>query len=83
MVTMAVMLLKTSEERLRGRVMGVRMLAIFSQTFGLLAAGALIEHFGFGVTATLLAGSALVCTLLIMVRWQVDLWPADAPANAR
>ena len=83
MVTMAVMLLKTSEARLRGRVMGVRMLAIFSQTFGLLAAGALIEHFGFGATATLLAGSALVCTLLIMLRWQVDLWPADAPANAR
>ena len=83
MVTMAVMLLKTSEERLRGRVMGVRILAIFCQTFGLMFAGVLIERFGFGATAMLLAGTALVVTLLIMLRWQVDLWPAEAPANAR
>ena len=83
MVTMAVMLLRTSEERLRGRVMGVRMLAIFSQTFGLMFAGVLIEQYGFGATATLLAGSALVCTLLIMARWQGDLWSANAPANVR
>ena len=83
MVTLAVMLLKTSEERLRGRVMGVRMLAIFSQTFGLIFAGWLIEQFGFGATATLLAGSALACTLAIMAWWQPDLWSVQAPANLR
>ena len=83
MVTLAVMLLRTSEERLRGRVMGVRMLAIFSQTFGLMFAGWLIAQFGFGWTAMLLSASALVCTLAIMVWWQPDLWPEQAPANAR
>ncbi len=83
MVTMAVMLLKTSEVRLRGRVMGVRMLAIFSQTFGLMAAGWLIMRFGFGATAMALAGSALACTVLILMRWEPDLWPETAIANAR
>ena len=82
MVTLAVMLLKTSEERLRGRVMGVRMLAIFSQTFGLMFAGWLIEQFGFGATAMLLAASALGVTLLIAVLWKPDLWSLQAPANA-
>ena len=81
MVTMAVMLLKTSEERLRGRVMGVRMLAIFSQTFGLLLAGVLIERYGFQPTALLYATGALACTVAIALYWQRDLWPVGARAN--
>ncbi len=81
MVTMAVMLLKTSEERLRGRVMGVRMLAIFSQTFGLLVAGLMIERYGFQPTALLYATGALACTLAIALYWQRDLWPIGARAN--
>ena len=83
MVTMAVMLLKTSEERLRGRVMGVRMLAICSQVLGLLAAGALIERYGFGWTASLYTGVALLFTLLIALRWQGDLLTSRAIANSR
>ena len=63
--------------------MGVRMLAIFSQTFGLMAAGWLITRYGFGATAMALAGGALACTVLILVRWEGDLWPETAPANAR
>lgn len=81
MVTMAAMLLKTSEERLRGRVMGVRMLAIFSQTFGLMLAGVMIKAYGFGFLGTLYAAGALVCTLLIIFRWQRDLMPSTAVGN--
>ncbi len=81
MVTMAVMLLKTSEERLRGRVMGVRMLAIFSQTFGLLLAGVVIERYGFQALALFYAAGALAATIAIMLYWQRDLWPMQVRAN--
>jgi hypothetical protein len=77
------MLLRTSSEPFRGRVMGVRMLAIYSLPFGLLVAGALIERIGFGATATLYAVIGLIFTAVIAVRWRADLWRRDAPANAR
>ena len=83
MLTMAILLLRTSEVRLRGRVMGVRMLAIFSQTFGLMAAGVLIARFGFGWTAALYAGVALGLTVLIALRWQGELLTRQALANGR
>ena len=54
-VSLTVLLLRTSHERLRGRVIGVRMLAIYSLPLGLLAAGVLIERIGFSATATLYA----------------------------
>ncbi|MEZ5851020.1 MAG: MFS transporter [Hyphomicrobiaceae bacterium] len=83
LVSMAILLLKTSEERLRGRVMGVRMLAIISQVPGLLPAGLLIERFGFSATAQLYSGGALLCTILIWGMWHKDLWPPEAVANVR
>jgi hypothetical protein len=55
MVSHSVILLRASGQRFRGRIMGVRMLAIYSLPVGLLAAGALIERFGFRATATLYA----------------------------
>ncbi|HEX3860896.1 MAG TPA: MFS transporter [Stellaceae bacterium] len=83
LVPMSVMLLHSAGERFRGRVMGVRMLAIYGVPIGLLAAGALIERIGFAATTSLycLVGASL--TLLIALHWRADLWPADAPANAR
>ena len=72
-VSLTVLLLQTSHERMRGRVIGVRMLAIYSLPLGLLAAGALIERIGFGATATLYAGLGLSCTLAIAWRWRADL----------
>jgi predicted MFS family arabinose efflux permease len=83
LVPLSVMLLRTSSEPFRGRVMGVRMLAIYSLPFGLLVAGALIERIGFGATATLYAVIGLIFTAVIAVRWRADLWRRDAPANAR
>jgi MFS family permease len=83
MVPMAVMLLRTSSEELRGRVMGVRMLAIYSLPLGLLAAGWLIGTIGFQATATLYALIGLACTALIAIGWRREFWTAGAPANAR
>ena len=83
LVPMSVLLLHSAGERFRGRVMGVRMLAIYGVPIGLLSAGVLIESLGFAATASLycLVGAAL--TLGIALHWRADLWPADAPANVR
>jgi hypothetical protein len=83
LVPMSVMLLHSAGERFRGRVMGVRMLAIYGVPIGLLAAGALIERLGFAVTASLYCLVGALLTLFIALRWRADLWPVDAPANAR
>ena len=83
MVPMAVMLLHSAGARLRGRVMGVRMLAIYGLPIGLLAAGILVERFGFAATASGYCLIGLALTALIGVRWRHALWRLDAPANAR
>ena len=67
----------------RGRVMGLRMLAIYGLPLGLLAAGAMIDLIGFVTTATLYCGIGLALTLLIALRWRAALWPLEASANAR
>ena len=83
MVALAVMLLRTTSAAFRGRVMGVRMLAIYSLPIGLPVAGVLIDLVGFHSTATLYACVGLMCTLIIAFNWRSELWPAEAPANAR
>ena len=83
LVPLQVMLLRNSSVQLRGRVMGVRMLAIYGLPVGLLVAGVLIERIGFSNTVTLYAGIGLACVLLIAAHWRADLWPVQAPANAR
>lgn len=81
MVPMAVVLLRIAEDRFRGRVMGLRMLAIYGLPVGLLAAGALIGWMGFTPAASLFAGVGLVASLAVMLAWWRHLWPAEAPAN--
>lgn len=83
MVPMSVMLLRTAEPRFRGRVMGVRALAVYTLPIGLLTAGALIERIGYPATATLYAGFGILVTLLIAVYWRNAVWRIDGAANAR
>ena len=83
MTPMAVMLLHSAGAKFRGRVMGVRMLAIYGLPLGLLAAGGLIERFGFAAIATAYCVVGLLLTVVIALRWRAALWPLDAPANAR
>jgi len=80
MVTLAVVLLRTAEPRYRGRVMGVRMLAIYGNPMGLLAAGVLIEHIGYAATALIYGGVGLAFTALILLRWRTAVLPREAPA---
>ena len=53
MVPMAVILLRTADPAFRGRVMGVRMLAVYGLPLGLLLSGPLVENLGFAVTGSL------------------------------
>ena len=76
MTSLQITLLREAGERFRGRVMGVRMMAIYSLPIGLLAAGPLIGAIGFRGTATLYALIGLLFTILISWRWRKDLWRA-------
>ena len=67
----------------RGRVMGMRMLAIYGLPIGLTAAGALIDRIGFGLTASIYCGIGLLLTLLIALHWWPALWPLEAQANTQ
>jgi MFS family permease len=83
MISIAVILMRTASEHFRGRVMGVRMLVIYSLPLGLLAAGSLIGEIGFAATATLYAAAGLALMMAIVLHWRADLWHVHAPANAR
>ena len=83
MISIAVILMRTSSEHFRGRVMGVRMMVIYGLPLGLLAAGALIDEIGFVATGTLYAVAGMAMMLAVILRWRADLWHVHAPANAR
>ena len=81
MVTLAVVLLGIAGAKFRGRIMGVRMLAIYSLPLGTLAGGALIDGIGFPATATFYALAGVALTLAIAWRWRAHLWHADLPTT--
>jgi predicted MFS family arabinose efflux permease len=79
---LAAVMLRSADEAMRGRVMGVRMLAIWGLPLGLLAAGPLIDSVGYAATSLLYCGLGLAATLAIGYRWRRALWHRSAPANA-
>jgi len=83
LIPMTAMLLRNSDMRYRGRVMGIRMLVLYGNLPGLLISAPLIARIGYPLTATLYCAIGLAFTLLIAVRWRVYLWRPGAPANAR
>ena len=83
MLSLAILLLRTSEDRFRGRIMGVRMLAIYTLPLGLLIAGAIIPVIGYLASALglLVVGLALLAWLALA--WRADLLDGQALANRR
>jgi predicted MFS family arabinose efflux permease len=82
MIAMVILILRTTSSELTGRVMGVRILAIYSLPLGLLAAGWLIGRIGFTGMVTVYALSGFALVAAIGMRFYADLMPAEAPANA-
>jgi predicted MFS family arabinose efflux permease len=83
MIPMAVILLRTADPAFRGRVMGVRMLAVYGMPMGILLSGPLIEHWGFAITGSIYSLFGIAATLLIVGLWREQLWHPGAAANAR
>ena len=83
MLTLSILLLRTSEERFRGRIMGVRMLAIYTLPLGLLIAGAMIPSIGFQATALIMVLTGLLLAVWIAVAWREHLVRLDAVGNSR
>ncbi len=74
MISMAVALLRYADARLRGRVMGVRMLAVYGLPIGLAAGGPLVEALGFQTTVFAAAGFGLITIAAIAWRWRKPLF---------
>ena len=74
MISMTASLLAAAGDRFRGRVMGVRTLAVYGLPLGLIASGALIDLIGYPLTVSALSVVGLAFTLLIAIRWRASLW---------
>ena len=73
MVPVGAMLMRVSEERYRGRVMGVRMLAIYGLPIGLMAYGHVMEAAGFVGCMTIPTRGAAPST----IAWYASSWAAN------
>jgi len=81
LVPLSVMLMQSSDPRMRSRVLGLRMLAIYGLPMGLLASGPLIEAFGYSFTTTGYGVFGVITTALIAWRWHAHVWRLDSIAN--
>ena len=79
---LAGVMLRSASEEMRGRVMGLRMLAIWGLPLGLLAAGPLIAHLGYSASTVIYGGLGLAATLAIGYYWRQALWHRSAVANS-
>ena len=82
-IPMAATLLRNAGENYRGRIMGIRILAIYGNLPGLWIAGPLIASFGYPFTATLYCLIGIGSIVLITARWRAQIWRLTAPANKR
>jgi MFS family permease len=82
MVALSIILLRTNNERFRGRVMGVRMLAIYTLPIGLLLSGPIVAAVGFRGLVVLYVGLGLTLLAAIALVWRHEFLPRSAPANA-
>jgi predicted MFS family arabinose efflux permease len=80
-VPMFVVMLKVAAPDYRGRVMGVRMLAIYGLPVGLMITGRLIEYTGFRLANFLMVLTGLVLLGLITIVYKKQLLDSSSGAN--
>ncbi|NQW19423.1 MAG: MFS transporter [Chloroflexi bacterium] len=69
MVSMSVVLMTFTKFEMRGRVMGIRMLAVYGLPMGLVIGGWLIEQYGVPATITGYAIGGLIAVVLSVLKW--------------
>jgi MFS family permease len=74
-------MLQSADPAYRGRVMGIRILAILGLPLGLMLSGPLIESIGFGGTISLYSLIGLLGALSMTRIWRHELWLKSAPTN--
>ena len=80
---LAAVMLRGTEIAYRGRVMGMRMLAIWGLPIGLLLAGPLISRWGFESVASAYSATGFALTLWMTLYWRKALWSSSAISNRR
>ena len=83
LIPIGMILLRNSDAKFHGRIMGMRMLALYGNLPGLLIFGPLVARLGYPLTASLYCLFGLAFTLLIAAHWRAHLWRLAAPANMR
>lgn len=78
---LAGVMLRATEPQYRGRVMGMRILAILGLPLGLLLAGPFIEQFGFAWTWGVYSAVGVGCAVSMIWIWRDSLWTKTCVAN--
>jgi hypothetical protein len=73
MVSMSVILIRQLGKHIRGRVIGIRTLAIYGVPIGLMGTGYLIDVIGFQGTVNLYVTVGMTLTAMIWFRWRQAL----------
>ncbi len=81
MISMAVALLRLADARVRGRVMGARMLAVYGLPLGLAVIGPLTDVHGFRETTLVAATFGLFMIAVIAARWRRALFGPGVAAE--
>ena len=74
MIAMSVTLIGNTEPPFRGRILGVRMLAVYGLPLGLFGSSGLIVWLGFPATATLYGCLGLAGSAFIAFKWREKVW---------
>jgi MFS family permease len=69
MISMSVVLMTFTKFEMRGRIMGIRMLAVYGLPMGLVVGGWLIEQYGVKVTVSGYAVFGLIAVGLSVLKW--------------
>jgi hypothetical protein len=81
MTPLAAVMLRASTPDYHGRVMGMRMLAIWGLPIGLLVSGPFVESIGYVATASIYSALGLLLTIAMTIYWREAIWDRKSIAN--
>ena len=82
LVPLAAVMLRSASDEMRGRVMGMRSLAVWGLPVGLLGTGPLIAHVGYAATTAIYGVVGMAAMVAIGVLCRRALWDRSAVANS-